>query len=176
MGRIFYADKSEYSSEELLSRILAQFYKIENAEIARTKNGKPYLANKETPLYFSISHTRTLIFIAFSENNIGLDAELLDRKVDYKKICAKFSYEEQKEISSTESFLTHWVAKESAVKYLGGTLARDLKKLTLTRDVITYENQPLPITARFFQFQGHILCVCGKQDFINVEFIPFSST
>lgn len=176
MGRIFYADKSEYSSKELLSRILAQFYKLENAEIERTKNGKPYLANGTFPLHFSVSHTKELIFIAFSESNIGLDAEPLDRKVDYEKISAKFSYEEQKEISSTETFLTHWVAKESAVKYLGGTLARDLKKLAFTRDVITYENQPLPIIARFFQIQGHVLCVCGKQDFKNVEFIPFSST
>lgn len=176
MGRIFYADKSKYSSKELLSRILSQFYKIENAEIKRTKNGKPFLANRETPLYFSISHTRELIFIAFSEDNIGLDAELLDRKVDYEKICAKFSYEEQQEISSTETFLKHWVAKESAVKYLGGTLAHDLKKLTFTHNVIAYENQPLPIAAQFFQFRGHILCLCGKRDFSNVEFIPFSST
>ncbi len=176
MGRIFYADKSKYSSKELLSRILAQFYKIKNAEIERTKNGKPYLANREASLHFSISHTKELIFIAFSEDNIGLDAERLDRKVDYEKIRTKFPLDEQKEISSTESFLKHWVAKESVVKYLGGTLAHDLKKLTFTHNVITYESQPLPIAVQFFQFREHLLCVCSKQVFSNVEFTPFPST
>lgn len=171
MGKIFYTDKSKYSSEELVTRILSQYYEIENAEIRRTKNGKPYLANAKMPLYFSLSHTKELLFIAFSEENIGLDAEPLHREVDYEKICAKFPCEEREEIRSAKVFLQHWVAKESAVKYLGGTLARDLKKLSFAHGLLTYEKQPFPVSPQFLEFRGHILCVCSRQFFSNAEFV-----
>ena len=171
MGKIFYAEKSEYSSEAIVTRILSQYYEVENAEIKRTKNGKPYLENVRTPLHFSLSHTKELLFIAFSEENIGLDTESLHRKVDYEKICAKFPCGEREKITSVETFLKHWVVKESAVKYMGGTLAKDLKKLSLTHGLLTYEGQPFPVSPQFLQFREHILCVCSRQDFSNAEFV-----
>lgn len=171
MGKIFYTDKSKYSSEELVTRVLSQWYGLENPEIRRTKNGKPYLANVEPPLYFSLSHTKELLFVAFSEENIGLDAEPLHREVDYEKICVKFPREEREEITSAQEFLKRWIVRESAVKYLGGTLARDLKKLSFAHGLLTYENQPFPVRPQFLEFRGHILCVCARQDFSNAEFV-----
>ncbi len=171
MGKIFYADNSTFSSEKLVTRVLSEHYGIKNAIIARAEHGKPYLQNVEIPLFFSISHTKEKTFIAFSEKDLGLDAESLSREVRHQPICHKFPMQEQKEITSQKEFLKHWIVKESAVKYLGGTLARDLHKLSYIKERLQYNGQDLPVFLRFFELEGHLLCVCSEQNFYNAELI-----
>ena len=172
MGKIFYAEKSIYSSENAIKRILLEFYEIKNATILRTKNGKPYV--ESTP-FFSVSNTEKMLFIAFSSANVGLDAELLSRKPNYDSIVKKFHKDEREEITCAEEFLKHWVVKESAVKYLGGTLAHDLSKLVFVNDRLLYNGAELPVKLNFFNLEEHLICVCGEEDFSKAEFIRLTS-
>ena len=172
MEKIFFAESSAFpTSISAVEKILATHFGIVNAQICRTENGKPYLKNPEKQLFFSISHTKNGLFIAFSDENVGIDAETLDRDVRYKSILRKFPFEEREEITCAEDFLRHWTVKESAVKWLGGTLAHDLSKLSYVNGVLRYERLELPIHVTTLQFQGHLLSVCGEKDFLNAEFI-----
>ncbi len=141
-------------------------------KIEKTENGKPYLKSN-IPLYFSVSHTNALLFIAFSDENIGVDVERIDRNVNYSTLLKKFPYTEREEISSATDFLTHWTAKEAAIKWLGGTLARDLKKLCFIKNQIWYDTLPLPICITSKLLDGHIITVCSERDFSNAELILF---
>lgn len=172
MGKIFYADKAAYSSEQAIKWILSEFYGIKNATILRTENGKPYMENGP---HFSVSHTEKTLFIAFSSANVGVDAEPLSRKPSYASIVKKFHEDERKEIINAEDFLNHWVVKESAVKYLGGTLASDLQQLTFMQHHLTYKETELPVKLTILHFEGHVLCVCGEEDFSTAEFIQLTS-
>ena len=171
MCKIFYMPTTDYVSDESVKKILKEHFGIQDAVISRTKNGKPYVENAP---YFSISHTSKLAFIAFSSSNLGIDAEPLDRNTHYDSVIKNFPREEQKEIQCEKEFLKHWVAKESAVKYLGGTLARDLKRLAYMRNRLYYQDKPLSATLTFFEIEGHLLSICGEGNFTNPTFIPLS--
>lgn len=175
MEKIFYADITAYSSEAAIIKILSEFYGIRNAVILRTENGKPYLENAEHGPFFSVSHTTEKLFIAFSSANVGIDAEPLSRKTSYASVVKKFPLEEREEIACAQDFLKHWVVRESAVKYLGGTLARDLKRLSYIDGRLSYGAVELPVKIKIFTFEEHILSVCGEKDFENAEFIRLSS-
>ena len=106
-------------------QLLAELYREATGEnlpeIRVTDRGKPYFPH--SPWHFSISHTPKHAFCVLSRNNIGLDAEELDRKVNLKladKILspgekARFDGAENKE----KSLLTFWVLKEAAAKLCG---------------------------------------------------------
>ena len=179
MKKIFYLKRAEVSStgsstREIVKKILSSKFDIPAPEIITSENGKPYLANiGETPLYFSISHTDELLFIAFSDKNVGIDAEKTSRKVDYAPIVKKFSEKEREKISSALDFLCAWTAKESAVKWLGGTLGRDLRHVRLIDNQLYYKSLPLPLSVSFLTFQEHVLAVCSEEDFSNVNVEPF---
>ncbi len=171
MEKIFYADKSAFTTEAALKKIFSAYYGKSEVTISRTKNGKPYV---ECAPYFSVTHTKDRIYIAFSEEEIGLDAEDLSRISNYGPIVKKFSPAEQAEITCAKDFLTHWVVKECAVKYLGGTLASDLKHLDYIHGRLTYQQQAFPAKITLLQHEGFILSVCGNGDFENAEFIHLS--
>ena len=170
MEKIFYTDKHAFpSSSEALQAVFSQYFGIENAEIQRTKNGKPYLLDKYG-LFFSVSHTKNLLFIGVSDAEIGIDAEALSRETDYSIVLRKFPLEEQAEILSNTDFLRHWTAKEAAIKYLGGTLAKDLKKLSFIRGKFHYCDQVLPTICEK-ELEDTLLSICAKRDFSNAEII-----
>ena len=149
MEKIFYADCTAHENSELVvKRILEKYYDIPNANIVRNEQGKPFLEN--SPLFFSVSHTQNKRFIAVADENIGIDAEWLNREVDYLPIVKKFDGEERREIQSKIDFLYHWTAKESAVKWLGGSIARDLYKLRYIKGTLYYGEIPLPVQISFF--------------------------
>ncbi len=168
MEKIFYADTSAFTSEEALKKIFSEYYGNNGATILRTKNGKPYVENA---LFFSVSHTKDRLYIAFSEKEIGLDAEHFSRATRYESVVKKFHPIEQAEIRNTENFLRHWVVKESAVKYLGGTLAHDLSKLCYANGTLTYDGAAFPTSVHLLQHEDFILSVCGDGDFENAVFI-----
>ena len=169
METIFYADSSAYSSEARVKQILSRHFGIENATILRTKNGKPYVENGP---FFSVTHTEKRTYIAVSKENVGIDAEALSRAVEYQTILKRFPEAEREEITNPQEFLTHWTVKESAVKFLGGTLAHDLKKLTFTQSRLTYENEPFPAGITLLKHDGFLLAVCGSNRFENAEIVP----
>lgn len=171
MEKIFYVERSVYpSSETVIKKVLQEYFGVENPVISRTKTGKPYLAD-HLGLFFSVSHTDELLFIAFSDREVGIDAERLDRTVDYTAIVKKFPLDEREEIRCCQSFLRSWVVKESAVKYLGGTLAKELKTLCFLQGKLLRNGAEMPVALTVKNFRGHILAVCGNRNFENAECI-----
>ncbi len=176
MKKIFIADKTAYtSSEQAVLSIVSAYFQLNEATVIRGDHGKPFLSVQgQTPFFFSVSHTKDKLFIAFSKENIGIDAEYQTRQVDYTPIIKRFSTQERKEIVDSVSFLKHWTAKESAVKWLGGTLAHDLYKLRLENDALFYNEIPLPVRLTRFTLGDILLTVCAEQDFTDAEFITLS--
>ena len=90
-------------------------------EIRITDRGKPYFP--ESLWHFSISHTTKHAFCILSRNNVGLDAEELDRKVNLKLAEKILSPSEKQQFDAAENkekaLLTFWVLKEAAVKLSG---------------------------------------------------------
>ena len=90
-------------------------------EIRVTDRGKPYFP--DSPWHFSVSHTPKHAFCILSRNNVGLDAEELDRKVNLKLAEKILSPEEWEQFEAAENkkkaLLTFWVLKEAAAKLSG---------------------------------------------------------
>lgn len=168
MEKIFYTTKPDLTTKLVLNKILSKWYDKNDAEIFRTEHGKPYV--KDGP-FFSVTHTCGRLYIAFSDREIGLDAESLQRKPRYTSIVKKFPPAEQAEIRCAEDFLKHWVVKESAVKYMGGTLAADLSKLQYVNGMLTYQDEEFPAKIALLRHEEFILSVCGNGRFDNPLFI-----
>ncbi len=172
MKKIYYADKSAFTTEAALKRIFSIFYERSDVEILRSEHGKPYVENGP---YFSVTHTKNRLYIVFSDTEIGLDAEVLSRTPYYETIVKKFSPAEQTEIDCAETFLKHWVAKESAVKYIGGTLALDLYKIDYVKGCLYYDNAPFPAKINLLRHEEFIISVCGNGDFDGAEFVALET-
>lgn len=97
-------------------------------EISVTEQGKPYFADNK--LHFSISHTKHHAFCCLSENNIGLDAEEMDRKVSPALVDKILSTAEREKYTAAANpnaaILRLWVQKEAYAKLLGKGLGNYL--------------------------------------------------
>ena len=163
MIKIYSIEKSNTPSVEWVKRILEDEYSIPQPQIVRNEHGKPYMLSKQ--VHFSVTHTKERLFIAFSSKNIGLDAESLDRKVNYSSILQSyFSEIEGSEIANTQDFLRHWVAKESFIKYMGSTIAHDFKKINYIDGRLTYCGSPTKAHLQFLQIEEYLLAVCSEEN------------
>ncbi len=173
MEKIVYVEPSRFSSSvEGVTEILRTHFNIQSPTIARTENGKPYLQSPALPLFFSVSHTKAGLFIAFCDENVGLDCELCSRELNLPLLLKRFSQAEREEISSTRDFLVHWTVKEAAVKWLGETLASTLSKLAYVKGRLYYEGLELPVKITTLEINGHILSTCSERDFSTAQIIP----
>ena len=174
MEKIFYTSVNAYpNSETAVLHVFKHFFDMDNMKLIRNENGKPFLSESNRKLFFSVSHTNDVLFIAVSDENVGIDAESETRNVQYGNIVKKFSTDEKKEISTSLDFLIHWTAKESTIKWLGGKILHDLNKLTYAHNQMQYQNIPLPIRITFPPFKNYVIAVCSETDFSNAEYIPF---
>ncbi len=172
MDTIFETDISKFSSSlAAVRQVLTSYFGQANPVISRTENGKPYLQSPATGLFFSVSHTKEKLFLAFSQENVGIDAEWQNRKVDLPTLIKKFPLEERAEIHTSQDFLRHWTVKESAVKLLGGTLAQDLKKLSYIDGRLFYDALEIPVRITTKIIDGYIVSICGERDFSTVNTI-----
>ena len=170
MEKLYYVPKSAYStSDAAIKYIRARNFSIENGELVRTKNGKPYVSNPPFPLFFSLSNTNETLFIAFSDEEIGIDAEPLQRMMNFLPIVRKFPKDEQSLIKTNTDFLRHWTARESVVKYLGSTLSKELKILRFDGQNVYRNNVRLPINVHFQIVNDTLVCICSKKDFHGVK-------
>lgn len=154
---------------------LKKFFSIEQIEIEKNKNGKPYL-DKEN-VFFSISHSDNLAVIALSdEGEIGVDAQsfvdenkanrlekrfLSDIKIKNNQVEMKIFYfdfsgdkpifiEKNLDIDRDDDFLSKWVYSESVIKYWGTNFSDILKINSLSENtktqIISYQNNKIAIT------------------------------
>ncbi len=164
MEKIFYAKQDEYpNSEAFIKRVLRERLDIRYPEIVRGETGKPYLVNGD--LHFSLAHTNGMLFLAAADKTVGLDAESISRKTNYVAIVKRYADAERLEIRSDEDFLRHWTARESAVKWLGGSLARDMRSIRFEKGVLYYRDTVFPVPLSFQRFEEYLLAVCCERDF-----------
>ncbi len=101
--------------------LLEELYGAPLPQILRTDRGKPYLA--DTPLHFSISHTKRHVFCALSERPIGIDAEEIDRNINLALAKKILSPGERAQFDNAtdkrRALLTFRVLKEAFVKCTG---------------------------------------------------------
>ena len=139
MIRIYFTDRKNFPDSELfIKSVLCARERVKEPHILRSAQGKPYLA--DSSLQFSLSHTDQRYFLAVAEEKIGIDAEPTDRKTEFKAVAKR--YFPECEISDALSFLRLWTVKESAVKLIGGTIARDMKKFCLQDDFLLHAEHP----------------------------------
>ena len=132
-----------------------------NFNILRTPNGKPYIDGD--PLYFSLSHSKNVTVIAISDEPVGVDLEFTGRK-KYSATLSRFTARERAKITDETDFLHAWVAKESFIKLIGGTLAHDLKRLEYYGGKIYCDGKPQPCKIRFeYPENGGICAICTGQ-------------
>lgn len=113
------------SGHEAGRALLRQLYREETGQplppVLVAEGGKPYLEN--SPLHFSITHTRRHAFCVLSEVPVGIDAEELDRKCSLALAGRILSPGERAQFDAAgdkhRALLTFWVLKEAAAKLTG---------------------------------------------------------
>ena len=123
--RIASCELGDLSGHEAGRMLLKDLYREATGkdlpEIRITDRGKPWFPDSDW--HFSISHTPKHAFCVLSRNNVGLDAEELDRKVNLKLAEKILSPEEKARFDAAENkekaLLTFWVLKEAAAKLSG---------------------------------------------------------
>lgn len=121
-GRV-YSNEDKYL-EHLLGRFLTKFvaknfYDKENTNIV-LKNSKPVFETGN--LFFSISHSKDIVLVAFNNKNIGVDIEFLCERKNYKDIMERFGKAVHN--PSRIDFYKFWTLHEAEIK-----LAAEIKSL-----------------------------------------------
>ena len=123
--RIASCELAGRTGHEAGRQLLAEMYRAETGEdlpeIRVADRGKPYFVDAEW--HFSVSHTPKHAFCVLSGNNIAIDAEELDRKVNGKLAEKILSPSEKRQFDAaqdkTRALLTFWVLKEAEAKLSG---------------------------------------------------------
>ena len=159
------AKKNELVREQFLA--VRKILQLENPsyKIRYDESGKPYI---NSDLNISISHSKCMVAIVFSEHNkAGVDIELKEIKI--LKIQNKFLNDSEKlenEYQSNVDYLTMiWTAKESIYKALGikGVSFSDniiIKNINKNKGHGYYINgkEKYKFDLKFFSIDDYILC------------------
>lgn len=114
--RIFTGDKSQC---------------VKAGELKRSGLGKPYFAT--IPVEFSVSHTGRIWLAAFSDKQVGIDAEMI-RDTYCGAISRRFFSRDERryaEAYGKAGFFAVWSAKESFVKYTGNGIDDGFRELSV---------------------------------------------
>ena len=113
------------SGHEVGRQLLRELYWEETGEncpeVRTAPRGKPYF--EDSPLHFSISHTKHHVFCVLSRCPVGIDAEETDRKVNLRLAEKILSDTEKQHFEAAAdqqaALLRLWVLKEAAAKLTG---------------------------------------------------------
>ena len=126
----------------LLSIAMSKSY--EKINIFYEESGKPSVKDllNGKPIGFNVSHSGNYALIAVSlSNKVGVDIELMDLHVDYKKLSKRFfseqEYDELQKVhydNQRDIFYRIWTQKESFVKATGHGIKFGLKNFSIILD------------------------------------------
>ena len=153
-------------SEFVLLYYLRTYYGIRVSNFSESSRGKPYIAGNDL-VKFNISHTRNVVSVAISEQNIGIDVETnldtTDKQI-IQLIDFCFSEKEKRYINFgkfgyNQRFFEVWTRREAYFKCLGCGLSIINNKKDISED---------------FYFKGrryknYVVSVCSDCE-MNVEF------
>ena len=128
-------------------------------DLAYGANGKPHLAHRPD-IHFSITHSDKWVFLAVSDCEIGIDAQM-PRRVCPRLAARSTTPEELAWVKAdTEpNFTRLWTMKEAYLKYTGTGLTVPIREVTITVPpmggydaqhecywiLLSYENVPLSV-------------------------------
>lgn len=123
--RLAHCELKGQTGHEAGRQLLKQLYREETGEnlppVQKTERGKPIF--KDSPYHFSITHTPKHAFCVLAKENIAMDAEELDRKIDLRLAEKVLSPSEKAQYDAAadkrKALLTFWVLKEASVKLTG---------------------------------------------------------
>lgn len=108
-------------------------WEMNGVSIEKENLGKPFINTATGRRFVSFSHSPDMVLCAVSSHlDIGLDAELLDRKVN-PQIVKRILSENEWKVYSEDDPIELWTMKEASVKSLGTGLRTNLKELELQK-------------------------------------------
>ncbi len=122
--------------KRVLSKVLG-FPECVEIKIERAQFGKPFIRE---PIKFNLSHSESVLVIAVSSEEVGVDVEECNQNIDVMKFARRFFTVEEVEWLSnfwgfyrTRMFTKLWSLKEAHLKKLGTGLPGGLDRLRLIR-------------------------------------------
>jgi len=139
--------------------------------IDKTPNGKPYFRDR-CDIHFSLSHSRTHVLCALSNEPVGADIES-PRQLNERVIRFFCSPEELIMFDP----LDLWVLKESYIKLVGGTMAM-LKELRFSREGDTILAPDNAVKSGLYSIDGCRAAICsiGKPPPASIESVNWTSS
>ncbi|MDR2462094.1 MAG: 4'-phosphopantetheinyl transferase superfamily protein [Mycoplasmataceae bacterium] len=138
---------------------------------------KPYVKNAK--YHFSISHSYPYCVFCESKNEIGIDVQYINKKINYSRIMKKKFFDEEKKYikNDIKKFYKIWTCKEALYKALN---KQDQKKNKLTNLFINNKkNKLFSIVNKkkyYFVFKyikNFILCVSSTNEKNKLKIFNF---
>lgn len=123
-------EEKQPESLDYLKKALAIRFPDAKIEVYKDENGRP-LTNRED-LWVSASHTGEWVFCAFSEEPVGIDAQIVTKVRNRERLVERFFTEEEAAWLSDreeEAFFDLWSRKEAFAKYTGRGIAYGLHRI-----------------------------------------------
>jgi len=169
-------------ADVLVRYLICNKLNMNNSDICFIKNqyGKPYL-DGVSDAYFNISHAGQYVMCGWSQQEIGIDVEVV-KNIDMD-IAKRFFTKEEYEYIITKTakeqsqyFFDFWTLKESYIKYKGKGLTIPLNTFgfKLNKELVELQSidKELPRFYRFNLDKNHKLAVCTNDDYITgVSFV-----
>ena len=164
------------AAHELLAEGLKRLYGIPEFRLEKGERGKPFLPD-HPEIHFSLSHCKGLAVCGISQNEIGVDAELV-RSFNPKVMKRIFSLEEQKLVDDSEfpetDFFRIWTLKEALGKYFGTGIFSDMSgySFSLDGEFPICKNEEEKFFTQKILHEKWIVSVCSENrenDFLYVE-------
>ena len=149
----------------LLTKLLAE-ENITQPVFKMGKYGKAYISNYEN-IYFNLSHSNKLVACAISDNEVGVDVELVYPSIDLKIAKHYFYNKEYENIMNSNNpeneFFRYWVLKESYMKYtgLGFHLKLDSFEIVINNE-IKLKNDKRNIKFSLFDINNYKLAIASN--------------
>lgn len=136
--------------------------------LAYGANGKPYLAN-HPDTFFSITHSDKWVFLAVSDSEIGIDAQM-PRKVCPRLAARSTSPEELAWVKlDTEPHFTRlWTMKEAYLKYSGTGLTVPIREVSVSVPPVDGYDEQNDCYWALLTYEGVPLSVCSNNAIGNV--------
>ena len=175
-----------------LSPVKAREYALTRGQIRETLSnflkypfGNPLILPPASPLLgnnlgnINFSHCKDALLIGWSKQNLGIDIERKDRKIDAKNISRLFySENENKNLRLLDGeklrmrTLKLWVIKESAIKWQKGSLGKDISNWIINNNYRSAYHSELKhrIKTNYFEYKSWCFAVAHNSNKINVDF------
>lgn len=133
---------------------------IKDVHIALNEYGKPFIADKN--VFFNLSHSTGIVVCAVSNENIGVDVELI-REAKPLIINKCFTARESESVITPRDFYRLWTLKEAYFKYIGTGINRSMADIEFVFDsgIHCFENGVLSaLTFKSFDIGEHVISLC----------------